>query len=308
MVWQKEGLNYSYQQVARNVCVDKATMYRTVQRFRRIGLVIKEPYPKASAHRLLTKPAELLILNLVVSKPGIYLHEIQAELIDTLLLQVSISTICTFLHKSGFTRRKIGYIAIQQDQFLREQFISDVSVFDPEMFVYVDETGSDRRNRLRNFGYSLRGKPLRNQVLLARGERISAIACMSTSGILDVKTVKGTTNDDIFYDFVNQNLLRYLQPYNGVNPHSVVIMDNCSIHHIEEISEVIRDVGALLIYLLPYSPDLNPIEEAFSKVKYCLKAVTIDDQMDMETIVLVAFSHISIQDCNGWISHCKIYT
>ena len=102
-----------------------------MQRFRRIGLVIKKPYPKASAHRLLTKPAELLILNLVVSKPGIYLHEIQAELIDTLLLQVSISTICTFLHKSGFTRRKIGYIAIQQDQFLREQFISDVSVFDP---------------------------------------------------------------------------------------------------------------------------------------------------------------------------------
>ena len=53
-------------------------------------------------------------------------------------------------------------------------------------------------------------------------------------------------------------------PFDGHNPHSVVILDNCSIHHIPEIVHMIQEVGALVHFLPPYSPDLNPIEEAFS--------------------------------------------
>ena len=99
------------------------------------------------------------------------------------------------------------------------------------MLVFIDETVSDRRNLLRSHDYSIRGKPLRNHILLVRGERISAVACISISGLLDVKTVTGNTDGDTFYDFVQTHLLPILQPYNGSNPHSVVIMGNCSIHH-----------------------------------------------------------------------------
>ena len=56
--------------------------------------------------------------------------------------------------------------------------------------VFIDETGTDRRNTVRNYGYSLRGKPLKNPTLFVRGEQVSAIACISTAGLLDVKTVK----------------------------------------------------------------------------------------------------------------------
>ena len=58
-----------------------------------------------------------------------------------------------------------------------------------------------------------------------------------------------------------------LQLYNGSNPHSVVVMDNCSIHHVLEVVTSITDVGALVHFLSPYSPNLAPIEEAFSKVE-----------------------------------------
>ena len=55
--------------------------------------------------------------------------------------------------------------------------------------------------------------------------------------------------------------------FNGVNPHSIVILDNASIHHVQGIVEMINEVGALVLFLPPYSPDFNPIEEVFSKLK-----------------------------------------
>ena len=121
-------------------------------------------------------------------------------------------------------------MALQQDAFQREQYKSDVSVYSPEMFVFVDETGADRRNTLRKYGYSMRRRPALNHSFLIRGERIPAIACISLHGLLDVKTVKGTSSGDTFYDFVQENLLPHL-----INPHSVVVLDNCAIYHMAEV-------------------------------------------------------------------------
>jgi len=69
--------------------------------------------------------------------------------------------------------------------------------------------------------------------------------------------------------------------------HSVVVMDNCSIHHISEIVQMIEEVGAIVHFLPPYSPDLMPIEMAFSKVKTSLKMDRIEEVADMEIALLV---------------------
>ena len=96
---------------------------------------------------------------------------------------------------------------------------------------------------------------------------MSAIAFLSVHGILDCKMVTGSVDGELFYDFIQASLLPHLMPFNGRNPHSVVVMDNCSIHHVDETVKMIPEVGALILFLPPYSPDHNPIEEAFSKVK-----------------------------------------
>ena len=86
-------------------------------------------------------------------------------------------------------------------------------------------------------------------------------------------------------------------------------MDNCSIHHTQNVVSLIEEVGVFVHFLPPYSPDLNPIEEAFSKAKYNIKYLErIMDTSDLETIMLCAFAMISKQDCQGYISHCNIYT
>ena len=121
---------------------------------------------------------------------------------------------------------------MQRDAFERAQYISDITGYSTDMFVFIDETGADRRNLLCKYGYSKRDKSPKDHSLLVRGERVSAIACMSVNGILDVKAITGTSNGDTFYDFLHSHLLPQLLPFDGKNPHSVVVMDNCSFHHI----------------------------------------------------------------------------
>ena len=306
MVWQREALQYSYEDIGSNLGVDRSTVIRTVSLFRTTGTVSKKEYPKDRAARELTSPAQLFILNLVVEKSGIYLHEIQEELENFMMVIVSLSTICRFLYTSGFTRQRLRTVALQQDTFMREQFILDVSVYSPEVFIFVDETGADRRNSLRKYAYSLRGKPATNHTLMVRGERVTAIACMSVNGIIDIKTVKGTSDGDHFYDFLQLHLIPYTMPYNGVNPHSVVVLNNCAIHHVSEATSTLREIGVLVHFLPPYSPDFNPIEEAFSKVKAGLKQNT-ETFYDSETHLLESFASITPSDCRAWISHAGIY-
>lgn len=305
MVWQREALEYSYSVIASNLNVDKATVCRTIQLFRNTGKVSKKSYP-TDVNTVLSSTAQLFILNLVVSNPGIYLREIQAELCEMLMMNVSLSSICKFLHKSGFTHQKLHCVALQQDILLREQFTIDVSHYSPDMFVFIDETGADRRNTLRKYGYSLRGKPATKEALLVRGERVSAIACMTINGILDVKTHKETSNGDTFYDFIHTHLIPHLCPFDGHSSRSVVVLDNCSIHHCAEVVASLRDIGVMVHFLPPYSPDLNPIEEAFSKVKTELRSIEAQC-MDIETALLASFTTITEQDCRGWISHSGVY-
>ena len=192
MIWQREALGYSCTDIAQKLCVDKSTVSRTVNLFRTTGSVTKRSYPEGKAFCKLTPPAQLLILHLVLQRPGIFLREIQDELLSALEIEVSESAICKFLHKNRFTYQRLQVTALQQDEFLRRQFVSEVSIYSPEMLVFIDETGTDRRSLVRKHGYSMRGKPLRNPTLFVRGERVSAIACISMVGLLDVKIITGT--------------------------------------------------------------------------------------------------------------------
>ena len=144
----------------------------------------------------------------MIEHPGIYLHEMQDELFHTTGVEISVSSICRFLNKSGFSRQKMVYTAAQQDKQLRAQFASYVSIYKSDMLVFIDETGSDRRDTLRKKGYSLRNKPPKAQNLFhSNREHVSALACMSKNGILGCEVVHGGVDGDQFYDFVERSVL-----------------------------------------------------------------------------------------------------
>ena len=95
MIWQREALGYTYATIAQNLCVDKSTVSRTINLFHTTGSVTKRPYPEGKAFCKLTSPAQLLILHLVLDRPGIFLRELQDQLLSVLEIEVSESAICT---------------------------------------------------------------------------------------------------------------------------------------------------------------------------------------------------------------------
>ena len=94
----------------------------------------------------------------------------------------------------------------------------------------MDESGTDRRDAMRRFGYSLRGRPCIAKLLLVRGKRVSAIAALAVDSVLDFYFTRGTANGETFKNFIERSLLPHLMPFDGTNPRSVVILDNASIH------------------------------------------------------------------------------
>ena len=244
-------------------------------------------------------------LQLLIHKPTLQLKEVQEKLFDATGTWVHQSTICRAIKKQGFTLKKVQYIALQQSESKRIEFMSDISAFDANMLIWIDENGSDQRDEIRKYGYSLKGKPARTCQLCVSGKRYSAIPVMTTSGIEDVYITTGGVNGDTFEHFICKCVLPILLPFDGHNPHSIVIMDNASIHHVVRVWEIITGVGARLMFLPPYSPDLMPLEEAFAKVKAVLKAndnVYISTESP-EHFIELAFSTVSKDDCLAYIRH-----
>ena len=309
IVWQSQGLGIPCKDIATNLNIDISTVKRVVCLFSNTGDVCKRPYPSERAYRKINETVQHFILYLVLGRPGIYLREIVSELSAVLDLDVTESAVCKFLKKVGFTHHKLATFALQRDDTLRKQFVSDVSLYQRDTLLFVDETGTDGRDTVRKYGYSLRGKPLKAQKLLVRGEHISCIAAMSVQGIEAIKIARGSVDGDAFYSFVCTSLFTKVMPFNGTNPNSVLILDNCSVHHVDEVRQALGDCGVLTHFLPPYSPDYNPIELAFSKVKYAIKSMEAEMQAinDLETIVLAAFATITSADCQSWINSIGIY-
>ena len=131
---------------------------------------------------------------------------------------------------------------------------------------------------------------------------------MSMTGLHDLYLAEGTMNGDRFTHFISTCLLPVLMPYNGTNRHSIVIMDNdnASIHHVDEVLQIIENAGAKVIFLPPYSPDLNPLEPVFGKVKAILKE---NDKIfqacsSPRAFLAMAFGMITAEDCYNFSRHC----
>ena len=120
-------------------------IWRVVKLFQNFGSVDKKHYSQGVSQKF-TPPLELHLLHCVLMNPGIYQREIQQETTGT---EVSPSAICCFFQRVGFSRQKLKLVAKQQDDFLRVQFSCDVAMYKLEMLIFLDETGSDKRNTLR---------------------------------------------------------------------------------------------------------------------------------------------------------------
>ena len=304
IVWLYHYKDLSYEEIADLLYIHSSTARRIVNKFNWSG-DISPRNGRRGPRRLLQAREEFSLVDSLLDSPGIYLQELQNKLFRNTGVMASISTILRTIRRLGFTRKMLRHVVMQQDAIRRQEFMAEMMYISAEMIVWLDETGSDRRSASRKFGYHLRGMTPVDYMFKLRGKRYSTIAIMSQRGMEDFDIYEGTINGETFHDFVERCLVPILQPFNGTNTRSVVVLDNASIHHVDDVVTSIQQTGALLRFLPPYSPDLNPLEESFSKVKAFLKAnqVAFDSTLSPHLLIAMAFNVVTTEDCHGYIKH-----
>ncbi len=304
VVWQRVGMERPFRDIATNLNISVGTVRNICKKFDETGDV-NPLAPDLEHTRVLSGEQELFIIALLYDNPSLYLSEICQQVLEVFGIRVSYPTVCRMIHRHGLTRKKVQQVALQRSMGYRAEFMAEALSFTVDKFVWVDETGCDRRDQIRRFGYALRGeRPVYNR-LLHRGQRISAIAALASTGVVTYTCTKGTVDGEKFVDFVRGSLIPEMLPFDGVNPQSVVVLDNCSVHHVAEVEQLFHAAGIVIIFLPPYSPDLNPAEELFSYVKYYLKDhdQVLQAMSDPLPLIQPAFDSVTADKCLEWIRH-----
>ena len=159
-------------------------------------------------------------------------------------------------------------MAAERSADLRDLYLYDLSSFEPYHVVYVDESGCDKRVGYRRTGWSPLGVTPVQIARFQRGQRYHILPAYTQNGILLSRIFQGTTDSAVFEDFIEE-----LLPHCGKWPeeYSVLVMDNASFHRSERVQQMCDAAGVKLLYLPPYSPDLNPVEEYFAELKAFVK-------------------------------------
>jgi len=166
-----------------------------------------------------------------------------------------------------------------------------------DQLVCVDEFGA-ATNLQRTHGRAPPGERVVSFVPHGRWKMISTIAAMTTRGVVASCSFDGATDTDTFVAFVEDGLVRALRPGD------VGVMDNLAPHKAPAVRRAIESAGAMLLLLPPYSPDYNPIEMAFSKVKGVLRSMARRTVDGLFAAIGVALARVTPDDARSYIKHC----
>lgn len=150
----------------------------------------------------------------------------------------------------------------------------------------------------RRYGRAPRGERVPEATPAGHWSTLTLLGAMSSQGVLASMTVESATDGDVFLAYLDQVLCPCL------HPGQVVVMDNLAAHKVQGVRERIEAVGAELLYLPPYSPDFNPIEQCWAKVKQSLRSAKARTVEVLEAAVAQALASITSQNASAWFAHC----
>jgi transposase len=193
--------------------------------------------------------------------------------------------------------QKKSKIAQEREEEARGLWRWLASHFDARRLVFVDESGF-HTSMTRLYGRAPKGKRAYGKVPRNRGKNTTLIAAMTLEGAMGAPmTVEGATDTQAFEAYVEH----FLAP--TLREGQVVVLDGLGAHRPKRIRELVEARGADLVFLPSYSPDLNPIEEAFSKVKALVRK---EDARLSEALVEAigrALAAVTAEDAAGWFAH-----
>lgn len=163
--------------------------------------------------------------------------------------------------------------------------------------MFLDESGVTTE-MTRRYGWAPRPDRVSEAVPAGHWRTLTVLAALTLEGMLASMTIESPTDGDVFLAFVEQVLGPRLQPGH------IVILDNLGAHKVEGVRRLMESRGAQLLYLPPYSPDFNPIEQAWSKLKQLLRGVKARVLDQLEPAIAQTIAAITPQNAQAFFRHC----
>lgn len=250
-------------QIAEALDLSEASVRRHRKSFEEYGEIIVFHKEKSNAvNAIETKVSEIIQLNNSLTLTGIK-ENLNVEGIST-----SNSTICRALKNKGIVRKRTQKIPLERNSGnniqKRLDYCRMLSELEDERLVFLDETGVNLHIN-DNYGYAPKGVTPTLTQPANRGTNISCLVAITLNGVLCYQLYDGPVNSNDFMHFLQVRLLPV------ITNNSIIIMDNARIHKSAAMNTFMRTINMRIEYLPPYSPQLNPIEEYFSKFKYNIR-------------------------------------
>lgn len=249
--------------------VGVATVDRIIRRYRNTGSVSPARHG-GGAPRAIPKQLHHVLVQLVHDMPDATLTELARALKMVTGIKVSRATVGRTLHELRLTFKQKSMSATERQLArvvaARKEFLRQIVKISPERLLFIDETGTHIA-MTRTHAWAERGKRAPDTAPRNRGRVLTLIGALSIDGFETVFPVEGKANGAVFRYFVTRKLAPQLRKGD------VVVMDRLGAHLSKGIRDLIEACGATVKYLPSYSPDLNPCEEAWSKLKTLLKRV-----------------------------------
>lgn len=295
-----KGGQGSQRTLAQRFRVGQSTVERLLKHERETGSIA--PKPHGGGRKAIVTETHRKKIRQWLSDDSDLTQEQLAERFTTEMGKpIARSTFGHALRRLRISRKKKSMKPAQQSRAdvaeERAEFMEWMATVDPNRVVVVDESGLIRGLRLA-YGYAPKGERVYDTAPLNKGKRLNLVSWMRVDGSGVVATHAGRVNGPIFRGFVMKDLVPSLRAGD------VVVWDNARIHGVEGLREMIEARGAELKPLPRYSPDLNPIEMMWSKVKHWVKKARADTLEALEEAVEAAVARVASSDAEGWYSYC----
>lgn len=187
--------------------------------------------------------------------------------------------------------------ASERDEDKRLSWWQHACSLDAKLLVFVDESGSNLA-MTRLYGWAPKAKRAFASVPKNRGRNTTIVGALSAKGWQVAMTIEGAADRFAFEVFIEH----YLVP--TLTPGQIIVLDNLSIHKGQRVRELVEAAGCSLLFLPTYSPDFNPIELAWSKLKTFLRKAGARTRNELERAIGQGLDTISSQDALHWCRHC----
>ena len=177
----------------------------------------------------------------------------------------------------------------------RNEWKTLIKTLDVTHLCFLDESGVNT-DMTRTYGRAQGGERVIGSVPLNTPKSTTILSSVCLKGTSVYTTYSGGTTGEKFVNYLKNDLIPTLVK------EDIVVMDNLRAHHVKEVRETFEDAGIHYLYLPPYSPDMNPIEMLWSKIKSILRKLEIRTAEGLPDAIAFAFQQVSPSDCLGWFS------